>query len=164
MAFDIKKRKRELIKKNIKSVPLVAGGEKITRVLVIIMLLLRAALLLFEIIYSSVTGTETSIWSHLLFIPFVIVVFMMYDGNKAFVYIPMISAPIRLVYHFSAVLPVILPEGGISAVTIFSLIVLASQFFFSIVLSASTKCDVYFSTMQKINLKLRSEMINGGKK
>ena len=83
---------------------------------------------------------------------------MIYDGNKTFVYIPMISAPIRLIYHFSAVLPTIASDS-ISTLTIVSIITLAIQFFASIVMSASTKCDVYFTSMQKVNLKIRSEML-----
>jgi hypothetical protein len=76
--------------------------------------------------------------------------------------IPTISAPIRLIYHFSAVLPSIEGEG-VSALTVITVIVLAIQFFASIVMSANTKCAVYFSAMQKVNFKIRSEML-GGKK
>ncbi len=162
MAFDVKKRKRELIRENVKNVPIASRGELLARIFILSTFIARTALLLFEVIYSSVTETEISIWSHILFIPFILIIYMIYDGNKSLVYIPMISAPIRLVYHFTAVLPTVASEG-VSALTIISLIVLAIQFFASIVMSASTRCDVYFTAMQKVNLKIRSEML-GGKK
>ena len=162
MAFDVKKRKRELIVENVKNVPMAARGELIARILIISMFIARLFLLIFEIIFSASTETVISIWSHILFLPFIIVIYMLYDGNKTFVYIPMISAPIRLIYHFTAVLPTIKSES-VSALTIISLAVLAIQFFASLVMSANTKCDVYFTAMQKVNLKVRSEML-GGKK
>ncbi len=162
MAFDVKKRKRELISENVKRVKIAAEGEKLARIFVLLTLISRSILLLFEIIYASVTPTVISVWSHILFIPFILIMYMIYDGNKAFVYIPMFSAPIRLVYHFTSVLPTVATEG-VSALTVVSLIFLAAQFFFCVFMSANTKCDVYFTAMQKINLKLRSEMI-GGKK
>ena len=162
MAFDVKKRKRELIKENVKLVPLAARGEKLARITILSILGLRCALFLFEIIYYSVKDLKISVWSHLLLIPFFIILYMLYDGNKSFVYIAMFSAPIRLVYHFAVVLPLI-SEDGISALTVMSLIVFASQFFISVYLSANSKCDAYFLAMQKVNLKIRSEMIGKSK-
>jgi hypothetical protein len=158
MAFDVKKRKRDLIEENIKKDKTAASGERIARAAVIAMFLARAFLIIFEAIYSASSGAEISIWSYLLFLPFIMIIYMIYDGNRSFVFIPMISAPIRLLYHFSTVLPSITVEG-VSALSIVSVIVLALQFFASIIMSASTKCSVYFSAMQKINLKVRSEMI-----
>ena len=87
---------------------------------------------------------------------------MIYDGNKSLIYISVFSAPIRLVYHFSKVLPSLEVEG-ITALTVASVVVMAVQFFISVFISANNKCDAYFAAMQKINLKLRSEMINGRK-
>ena len=160
MAFDVKKRKRELIKENIDSVPVANHGRKIAKFSLFAIVLLRFFLFVFEIIYFAQVEAKTSVWSHLLLLPFLLILYMIYDGNKSFVYIPMLSAPIRLVYHFTSVLPSLAVEG-ISALTVISLIVFIAQFFVSIVLSAATSCDVYFSAMQKVNLKLRSEMING---
>ena len=162
MAFNVKERKRELICENIKRVKIAAEGEKLAKIFVILMLFARSALLIFEIIYSSLSAAEISIWSHLLFLPFLIVIYMVYDGNKPLVYIPMISAPLRLVYHFTAVLPTITAEG-VNLLTAVSLVLLAAQFFFAVFMSANTKCDVYFTAMQKVNLKLRSEIIGGRK-
>ena len=162
MAFDVKKRKRELIEENVRRVKIAKEGEHLARIFVSLILVARSVLLLFEIIYASVTSAEVSVWSHVLFVPFILVMYMIYDGNKPFVYIPMISAPIRLVYHFTSVLPTV-SEDGVCALTIVSLVLLGAQFFFSLIMSANTKCDVYFTAMQKVNLKLRSEMI-GGKK
>ena len=59
-------------------------------------------------------------------------------------------------------MPTVASES-VSALTVISLIVLALQFFATIIMSANTKCDVYFTAMQKVNLKIRSEML-GGKK
>ncbi len=162
MAFDVKARKRELIKENVKLVPMAARGEKLARFSVLTIFILRCALFLFEIIYSAVVDVKISIWSHLLLIPFFLILYMIYDGNKTFTYISMLSAPIRLVYHFTAVLPTIVPDG-ITSLTVVSLVVFIAQFFISVFMSASTRCDVYFVAMQKVNLKLRSEMINGRK-
>lgn len=162
MAIDVKKRKRELILQNVKRVPLAAKGEKLARILIILMFFLRGALLLFEIIFSSLTETKISVWSHLLFIPFMFIIYMIYDGNKPLVYIPMVSAPGRLIYHFTAVVPTIASES-LTALTVISVIILGAQFFFCIFMSASTRCDVYFTAMQKVNIKLRSEMIGGQK-
>ena len=158
MAFNVKQRKRELIEENVKKSPQASSGELIARVLVLTVFILRSFLAIFEAIYSSSTGAEISVWSYVLFVPFILIIYMIYDGNKSFVYIPVISAPIRLVYHFSAVLPTISVEG-VSALSVISVIVLSVQFFAFIIMSASSKCDVYFSAMQKINFKIRSEMI-----
>jgi hypothetical protein len=162
MAFDVKKRKRELIKENVKNVPEAAGGELLARILVLTIFAARAFLIIFELIFCSSSTAKISVWSYVLFLPFILIVYMIYDGNKSFVAIPTISAPIRLIYHFSAVLPSIEGEG-VSALTVITVIVLAIQFFASIVMSANTKCAVYFSAMQKVNFKIRSEML-GGKK
>ena len=158
MAFNVKQRKRDLIEENIRRVKDAASGERIARASVIAMFLARAFLIIFEAIYSSSIGAEISIWSYLLFLPFIMIIYMIYDGNRSFVFIPMISAPVRLLYHFSIVLPTIAVEG-VSALSVISVIALALQFFASIIMSASTKCSIYFSAMQKINLKIRSEMI-----
>lgn len=162
MAFDVKKRKRELIEENVKKVEMASRGELISRILILSVFITRTFLLFFEIIYSASSSVEISIWSHILFIPFALIIYMVYDGNKSLVYIPMVSAPIRLIYHFTAVVPTVASES-VSALTVISLIVLALQFFAAIIMSANTKCDVYFTAMQKVNLKIRSEML-GGKK
>ena len=162
MAFDVKKRKRELIEENVKKVEMAARGELISRILILAMFMARTFLLFFEIIFTASTEAEISIWSYILFIPFALISYMVYDGNKSLVYIPMVSAPIRLIYHFTAVVPTVASES-VSALTVISLIVLALQFFATIIMSANTKCDVYFTAMQKVNLKIRSEML-GGKK
>ena len=158
MAFDIKKRKRELVRENVEIVPIAAHGKKLTKIAILSIIGLRCALCLFEIIYSSVKDFKISIWSYVLLIPFLFILYMLYDGNKSFVYIAMISAPIRLVYHFTVILPLIANEE-ISALTVASLIVFATQFFLSIYMSTASKCDAYFLAMQKVNLKLRAEMI-----
>lgn len=162
MGFNVKLRKRELIEENVKKVPMAARGELLARIFILSMFFARSFLLLFEIIYTASSETVISVWSHVLFIPFILVIYMIYDGNKSFVYIPLVSAPVRLIYHFTAVLPTVTAEG-VSALTIITLIVLALQFFASIVMSVNTRCDVYFTARQKVNIKLRSEMI-GGKK
>lgn len=162
MAFDVKKRKRELIEENVKKVPMASRGELIAKICILSMFIARSILILVEVIYSASTETKISIWSYVLLIPFLFITFMVYDGNKSLVYIPMISAPARLIYHFTAVLPTVATES-VSALTVITLLSLAIQFFASIVMSASTKCDVYFTAMKKVNLKIRSEMI-GGKK
>ena len=162
MAFDVKKRKRELVNENIKLVPMAARGEKLAKISILSILVLRCVLFFFEIIYSASSEIKISIWSHLLLLPFILILYMIYDGNKSLIYIPMFSAPIRLVYHFTAVLPEISPDG-ITSLTVVSLVVFVAQFFFSVFMSASTRCDVYFAARQKVNLKLRSEMINGRK-
>lgn len=156
--FDVNKRKRQLIKENVDQVPMAARGRKLAKLSVLSVLGLRAALLIFEIIFCAVLNIKISIWSHLLFLPFLLIMYMVYDGNKSLVYIAMISAPVRLIYHFASVLPTI-STGGINALTVVSLVVLIAQFAFSVFMSASTRCDVYFVAMQKVNLKLRSEMI-----
>lgn len=162
MAFDVKKRKRELIKEYVKNVPEAAKGELLTRILILSIFIARAFLIVFELIFCASTETKISVWSYVLFVPFLLVIYMIYDGNKSFVSIPMISAPIRILYYFSSVLPSI--EGGAAgALTVISILVLAIQFFASIVMSANSKCAIYFTAMQKVNLKVRSEML-GGKK
>jgi len=162
MAFNVKARKRELINENIKLVPVAAHGAKLAGISILSIVGLRLALLLFEIIYALVIDIKISIWSHLLLLPFFLVLYMLYDGNKSFVYISLFSAPLRLVYHFAAVVPLIASKT-VSPLTVVTVVIFAAQFFISVYLSASTKCDSYFLARQKVNLKLRSEMINGRK-
>ena len=160
MDFDIKKRKRELIKEGFRLVPAAKSGEKLVKISVLSILALRAALLIFEIIFSSVVGARVSLWSQLLLVPFILILYMIYDGNKGVIFISTLSAPVRILYHFSTVLPTV-AENGKTLFTVATLAVLVAQLIISVFISASAKCGTYFGVMQKVNLKLRSEIING---
>ncbi len=159
--FDIKKRKKQLIEENILSSPLASAGKKRVTLSVIVIFFTRLFFLIFDNIYLGVAGGENNIWIQLLILPLMLILYMIYDGNKALVYIPMISAPLRLIYHFTAILPT-LPTEGVTAYTCIYLLVFITQFAFAIFMSASSRCDTYFTAMQKVNLKLRGEML--GKK
>lgn len=156
--FNVNKRKKELIRENIDVVPIAKRGRRLAGVSLSVIAGLRIFLLIFELIYSAAVSYSGSVIPHVLILPYLLILYMVYDGNKSLVYIGMISAPVRLVYHFSTVLPM-LPGDNITALTVVSLIVLFAQFILSVFMAFSTRCDVYFSGMQKVNLKLRSEMI-----
>ncbi len=159
--FDIKKRKKELIQENILSAPFAANGRKRVTISILTILILRFVFLIFDNIYLGVVGGENNIWIQLLILPLILVLYMIYDGNRAMVYTLMISAPLRLIYHFTVILPS-LPTEGVTTYTIIYMTVFEIQFGFAIFMSASSRCETYFTTMQKINLKLRAEML--GKK
>ncbi len=158
MIFDIKARKRQLIAENIDSSSLAKKGRINAKISVLVILITRIAFLVFDCIYLAVINADNNIWLQLLILPLIILLYMIYDGNKAMSYIIMISAAARMIYHFTTIIPA-LPTEGITFYTIIYLIVFEIQFALAVFLSASPKCDIYFTAMQKINIKIRSEMI-----
>ena len=156
--FDVRKRKKQLIRLNIEANEKAMAGKRIAAISVAAMFLARLALMIFEIIYCAVRGYDAAVWPHLLFLPFMIAAYMIFDGNKPLSSVLMIAAALRIVYHFAVVFPG-LGVNGMNALSAVTVLIYLAQFLVFLFLNSSPKCELYFSIMQKINLKIRSEMI-----
>lgn len=161
-SFNVGQRKKELLREYIAESPLAARGQVLVKRLTLALALLRTALVIFDVIYLEVQSVSPSVWSNLLALPLLLILYMIYDGNKGLVYIVMISAPARMIYLFTVTVPSFTaPE--VNVYIVITILVLALQFFFAIFMSASNRCDMYFAARQKVNMKIRAEMMAGRK-
>ena len=159
--LNIKEKKRRLIIERIDSDPVAKRGMKVTRTTLLVLLLLRALLFLYELIYFGMVGVEVGVISNLLLIPMLLIVYMVYDGNRGISGILMIAAIVRAINLFATVYPT-LPAGAGTNVYIGAyLAVMAYQFAVTLLMTAYAPSIAYFAKMQTINMEL-SALLQGG--
>ena len=165
MAYDVKKRKRQLITERINKNPKAERGRRQIAAFFLTIVFLRLALLAYKLIYFTAVGVQSGLVSDiLLFLGGVIVLYMVTDGNRGLSWVTAISAVVWGVYLFTSVYPLIADKTGAVAYVALFLTALAVQFILSVIMATLPLYDTYFDGMQKINLTIRGEMISGGKK
>ena len=160
-SINIKEKKRRLIIECIGSDPIAKRGMKVTKSTLLILLLLRALLFLYELIYFNMTGLEVGVISNLLLIPMLLIVYMVYDGNRGISGILMIAAVVRAVNLFAVVYPTLPTDVGANVYMGVYLFVMAYQFAVTLLMTAYAPSVAYFTKMQSINMQL-SALIRGG--
>ena len=160
--FDVKYKKRELIKEQVDSDPIAAKGMRISKISLMLLLLLRLILFVFEIIYFNASGLEIDVISNLLLIPMLLILYMIYDGNKGLAGVLAISAIVRAVYLFASVYPTLPEDTGAGIFVGLYLFVMAFQFVSIILMTAYSPCLQYFNKMQSINMEIGAVLRSGG--
>ncbi|MBR2965250.1 MAG: hypothetical protein IKC34_01730 [Clostridia bacterium] len=160
--FDVKKKKRDMIKERIDTDPVALRGMRVSRAALLLLLLFRLVLLVFEIVYFSASELKIGVLSNLLLIPMLLILYMIYDGNKGLAGILMVSAVVRVIYLFSSVYPT-LPDGvGADVYLGVYLFVMAFQFAAIILMTAYAPAVAYFDKMQAINMEVGTMLRTGG--
>ncbi len=155
----LREKKKQLIRERIHSDTACARGMRAAGRTVAAIMIMRVALLIYEIAYYSAIGEKINIISCILLLPLIVLLLMAHDGNKPLIGIPAVSAVARLIYLFASVYPSIGEiRGAIVFVTVCAA-VMAAQFILSVVMLYMPSVDIYCKEMQKINLELRSHII-----
>ncbi len=132
-------------------------GKKIVNYSILIILIARAAIALFEMPIFIIQQRPINLLAVLLIIPLLIVLFIVYKGAKGFAYITLVSPTLRLILYFSLVYKN-MPQNALTEVYSFTLFaVLLLQFFLSIIILISYDCDTYFTAIQRITIKVHGE-------
>ena len=160
--FDVKKKKRDMMKERIDKDAAASRGMRVSRASLLLLLLFRVILFVFETVFFAASGLSFEVVSSLLLIPMLLILYMIYDGNKGLAGILMVSAVVRVIYLFSSVYPA-LPEGaGTNIYLGVYLFVMAFQFVSIILMTAYAPCVTYFNIMQSINMEVGSMLRTGG--
>ena len=154
----VRDRKKQLVKELVHNNPTAAKGMKVASVSIILIIAVRIALAIYEAVFFTLSGVGISLVSNLLILPGILVLYMVYDGNKALTSVTMISAFIRIIYYFSTVYSTLPETTGTAAYTGVYITVMLFQFLTSIFISENPSCKEYCNIMQRINFRIRSEM------
>ena len=159
--FDVKRYKRKLIIEQIDTDPVAKRGMAVSRTTLLGLVFLRLALFIFEVIYYSIANVSLNVISTLLLLPMLMIVYMVYDGNKGISSVLMVSAVVRALWLFASVYPM-LPEGGGANVYIgIYLVVIAYQFAVTLLMTAYAPAIAYFNKMQTINMQVAAALRGG---
>ena len=159
--FDVKRYKRKLIIEQIDTDPVAKRGMAVSRTTLLGLVFLRLALFIFEVIYYSIANVSLNVISTLLLLPMLMIVYMVYDGNKGISSVLMVSAVVRALWLFASVYPT-LPEGGGANVYIgIYLTVMAYQFAVTLLMTAYAPAIAYFNKMQTINMQVATALRGG---
>jgi len=162
--FDVKHKKRELIIERVDGDPAAKRGMKVSRTLLLLLILLRFVLFVIEVSYFSASGLEINVISNLLLLPMLLILYMIHDGNKGLSGVLLVSAAVRVVYLFASVYAT-LPDGvGRNIYVGAYLFAMAFQFAATLLMTAYAPCVSYFEKMQAINMEIGNLLRTGGQK
>jgi hypothetical protein len=156
----VKDRKKQLVKEMVHTSPTASSGMKLASILILLIIGLRLIHAVYEIVFFSMCDVKISIFYYLFILCEFFILYMVYDGNKGLGSVIMIAAFIRIIYYFSSVYPLLSENTGTAVFTAVYITVMLFQFVASILLSENAKCKEYFNIMQRINFKIRGEMMN----
>ena len=159
--INIKEKKKQLIIERIDSDPVAKRGMKITRSTMLILLALRALLFVYELIYFGISGLPIRVVSNLLLVPMLLIVYMLFDGNRGISGILMIAAVVRAIHLFAVVYPTLPTNAGANVYIGAYLFVMAYQFAVTFLTTAYAPANAYFSKMQSINMELSALLRSG---
>lgn len=152
--FDVKTYKRKLIAERIDTDPVARHGMAVSRAALLALVFLRLALFVFELVYFNAAELKVGIVSNLLLLPMLMIVYMIYDGNRGISSVLMISAIVRAIWLFATVYPT-LPEESVANVYLGAyLAVMAYQFVATMLMTVYAPATAYFEKMQGINMEL----------
>ena len=159
--FDVKTYKRKLIAERIDTDPVARRGMAVSRAALLALVFLRLALFVFELVYFNAAELKVGIISNLLLLPMLMIVYMIYDGNRGISSVLMISAIVRAIWLFATVYPT-LPEESVANVYLgIYLAVMAYQFVSTMLMTVYAPATAYFEKMQGINMELGAALRAG---
>ena len=150
-------RKTELLIEYLKQNKRAVRGQKIVNLSLLTILILRVALLLFEIPVFIIQGKPVNLTVIILFVPLLIVLHVIAGGAKGFTYVTLVSSTARLIAYFALVYKNMPQDSLTDAYTFVLFGVLMFQFFISLFLLISYECDAYFTALQRITIKVHGE-------
>ena len=156
--MDIKQRKKQLINERVFKCEATNRGRRAVSRSVIAIFLLRLVLFILDVALLPAEGIRVGAVSHIFSALLILVLYMIFDGNKGLSAIPAISAIVRALIYFSGIHPEVM-EAGLGVYTGVFIAVMLLQFLISVLISSATVAQGYFKVMQEINLQLRKEMI-----
>ena len=157
----LKDRKKQLIREVVDRDIDAAYGKILTIRSVKIIAITRVLLALYEIIYFAIAHVKINVWSILLILPGLLILYMISDGNKALAGILTIAAAVRLLLLFASTLGAVPKNaGGIIYVAVAAIILLA-QAALSTFVSVNSKCNYYSIGMRKVNMRVQAEFLSG---
>ena len=161
IGFDVKRYKRNLIAERIDTDPVAKRGMAVSRGALLGLVFLRLALFIFEIIYYSIAELQIGVVSNLLLLPMLLIIYMVYDGNKGVSSVLMISAVVRAVWLFASVYPTLPAGSGANVYLGVYLVAMAYQFAVTLLITAYAPCITYFNKMQTINMDVAAALRDG---
>lgn len=156
--MDIKQRKKQLINERVFKCEAVNRGRRAVSRSVLAIFLLRLVLFILDVSLLPTRGITVGVASHIFSALLLLVLYMIFDGNKGLSSLLSISAIVRAIVYFSGIHPTV-TEAGLGVYTGIFLAVMLLQFLISVLISSATVAQPYFKVMQQINLQLRKEMI-----
>ena len=156
--MDVKQRKKQLINERVFKNAAVNRGRRAVSRSVLAIFFLRLVLFILDVSLLPARGIATGVASHIFSALLLIVLYMIFDGNKGLSAVLSISAIVRAIVYFSGIHPEVI-GAGLGVYTGIFLAVMLMQFLISVLISSATVAQPYFKAMQEINLQLRKEMI-----
>ena len=161
IGFDVKRYKRKLIAVRIDTDPVAKRGMAVSRGTLLGLTFLRLALFVFEIIYYSIVEMQVGVISNLLLLPMLLIIYMVYDGNKGISSVLTVSAVVRAVWLFASVYPTLPAGSGANAYLGVYLATMAYQFAVTLLMTAYAPAVTYFNKMQTINMQVAAALRGG---
>ena len=161
IGFDVKRYKRKLIAERIDTDPVAKRGMAVSRGTLLGLTFLRLALFVFEIIYYSIAELQVGVVSNLLLLPMLLIIYMVYDGNKGISSVLTVSAVVRAVWLFASVYPTLPAGSGANAYLGVYLATMAYQFAVTLLMTAYAPAVTYFNKMQTINMDVAAALRGG---
>ncbi len=159
----VRDKKKELIKKRIFTDDVRSRGMKALGIIVSAIMLSRAALFIYELAYYLTAGESVNIISNILLLPLLLILYMVRDGNRGLIGICSASAVVRMIYLFTSMWPALKDFSGAAVFVALYAIVMAAQFIMSVIALSMPSTDAYCKEMQKINLEMRSLIMQNRK-
>ena len=156
--MDIKQRKKQLINERVFKSAAVNRGRRAVSRSVLAIFFLRLVLFILDVALLPARGIRVGAVSHIFSAILLLVLYMIFDGNRGLTSLLSISAIVRVIVYFSGIHTAVI-EAGLGVYTGIFLAVMLLQFLISVLISSATVSQSYFKVMQEINLQLRKEMI-----
>ena len=155
----VKEKKKQLIRERIHSDPQKSRGMSALGIIAAAIIISRAALLIYEIAYFAYIGQKINVVSSLLFLPLLLILYVVHDGNRGLIGICAVSAVVRMIYLFVSVYPSLEGQGAYLVFVAVYAFIMAAQFIMSVTALSMPSTDIYSKEMQKINMELRAAII-----
>ena len=156
--MDIKQRKKQLINERVFKCETVNRGRRAVSRSVLAIFFLRLVLFILDVALLPRGEIKVGAISHVFSALLLLVLYMIFDGNRGLTSLLSISAIVRVIVYFSGIHAEVI-EAGLGVYTGIFLAVMLLQFLISVLISSATVSQSYFKVMQEINLQLRKEMI-----
>ena len=154
---DLNARKATLLREYLSENKSAKTGHNLISLSLIIIFILRTAITVFEIPVFIITQKPINLTAIILFLPLLLILYVINKGAKGFTYVILISSALRMVLYFALVYPS-MPESSLTLVYSLSLFfTLLLQFLLSLLILLGPKCDLCFTAMQRISIRVHGE-------
>ncbi len=152
----VREKKRQMIRERVLPDEEKRRGMRSLGLIVTVLLLLRAALFVYELVFYISNGVKVGVVSNLLLLPLILILFMVKDGNRGLIGICAVSAVVRMIVLFVSVYPSLEAIGGAVVFTAVYAVIMAVQFILSVVALSMPSTDAFAKEMQMINMEIRT--------